>query len=162
MSDNKQRKWDFPPSGYSDVHGFDTSDIETFRKDPIAALARESVQNSIDAKNDKASGPVIVEFVSAEVSVNEIPGIDEIKEQLKRCRQKMYGNKKAIERIDKMEAIIAGGTLRVLRISDHNTVGLTGIASANPADRWVSLIKNSGNSYKKPGMLGSKGIGKFA
>lgn len=162
MSDNKKKKWDFPASGYSDVHGFDTSDMETFRKDPIASLARESVQNSIDAKNDKIDGPVVVEFIPTEIAVTDIPGIDAIKEQLTRCRQKMYGNKKAIERIDWMKAILAGGTLKVLRISDHNTVGLTGIQSADPADRWVSLIKNSGDSYKKPGMLGSKGIGKFA
>ena len=161
MSDSK-KKWDFPASKYSDVHGFDTSDMETFRKDPIAGLARESVQNSIDAKNESSGGPVIVEFVKQLISVETIPGIEDIKEQLHRCRAKMYGNKKAIERIDRMEEVIASGTVEVLRISDHNTVGLTGIASADPADRWVSLLKNSGNSYKKPGMLGSKGIGKFA
>lgn len=162
MSDIQNKGWDFPASGYSDVHGFDTSDMETFRKDPIAALARESVQNSIDAKNDKVDGPVVVEFIPSIAQVSDIPGIETIKEQLRRCRKKMYGNKKAIERIDRMEEILGGSTVNVLRISDHNTVGLTGINSADPADRWVSLIKNSGNSYKKPGMLGSKGIGKFA
>lgn len=162
MSNDKKKKWDFPASGYSDVHGFDTSDMETFRKDPIAALARESVQNSIDAKNCNVDGPVIVEFIPMEIAVTDIPGVVAVQEQLIRCRQKMYGSKKAIERIDGMESILAKETLTVLRISDHNTVGLTGIKSADSSDRWVSLIKNSGNSYKKAGMLGSKGIGKYA
>ena len=155
-------KWDFPASGFSDVHGFDTSDMEMFRKDPIAALARETVQNSIDAKNHKAGEPIIVEFVTTTIPVSQIPGVEDIKSQLVLCEKKMAGNTKILERIKRMREILDGNQVQVLRISDHNTVGLTDIASADPAGRWVSLLKNSGNSYKKEGMLGSKGIGKFA
>lgn len=154
--------WDFPASNYSDVHGFDTPDMETFKKDPIAGLARESVQNSIDAKRKGVSGPVRIEFVTSEIDVSDICGIEEIQEQLVRCEKKRQGSNKDLERIKKMREAITDGSFKVLRISDHNTTGLTGIASGDPDDRWSSLIKGSGNSNKGKGSLGSKGIGKFA
>ena len=162
MNEENEIRWDFPASNYSDVHGFDTGELETFKKDPIASLARESVQNSIDAKRPDSQAPVLVEFVSSEIDVADIPGIDEIKDQLSRCKEKMFGNDKNIARIEKMESVLAEGKTTILRISDHQTTGLTGIVSDDSNDRWSSLIKGSGTSTKVAGSLGSKGIGKYA
>lgn len=162
MNEENEIRWDFPASNYSDVHGFDTGELETFKKDPIASLARESVQNSIDAKRAGSQTPVFVEFVSTEIEVSDIPGIAEIREQLNLCKKKMLGNDKNIARIEKMESILAEGKTRILRISDHQTTGLTGIVSGDSNDRWSSLIKGSGTSTKVSGSLGSKGIGKYS
>ena len=46
-------KWRFAGNNYTYENGLDTADMETFKKDPIASLARESCQNSIDAKNKR-------------------------------------------------------------------------------------------------------------
>ena len=44
-----EKKWRFPDNNYTDEKGLDTSDMEIFKKDPIASLAREICQKSIDA-----------------------------------------------------------------------------------------------------------------
>ena len=162
MNDFLNYHWDFPASNHTDVHGFDTPDMETFKKDPIAGIARESVQNSIDAKRPGAVGPVRIEFISSEIGVNDICRIEEIENQLVHCEKKRQGSNKDLEKIEQMRETLKAGKLKVLRISDHNTTGLTGIASGDDDDRWGSLIKGSANSNKGTGTLGSKGIGKFA
>ena len=47
---DKKKKWRFPGNNYLQEQGIDTPDMETFAQDPIASLARESCQNSIDAR----------------------------------------------------------------------------------------------------------------
>lgn len=55
-----EKMWRFPDNRYTDEKGLDTSDMETFKKDPVSSLAREICQNSIDAA--VGDGPVKVEF----------------------------------------------------------------------------------------------------
>ena len=55
-----EKMWRFPDNNYTDEKGLDTSDMEIFKKDPIASLAREICQNSIDASYGEK--PVKVEF----------------------------------------------------------------------------------------------------
>ena len=38
---NEEIKWRFKGNNYTTEFGLDTSDMETFKKDPIASLARE-------------------------------------------------------------------------------------------------------------------------
>ena len=53
-------KWKFSKNDYGIDNGLDSTDMETFKKDPIASLARESCQNSVDAqKSEKA---VLIQF----------------------------------------------------------------------------------------------------
>ena len=52
--------WRFPDNNYTNEYGLDTSDMETFKKNPIASLAREICQNSIDASD--GTKPTLVEF----------------------------------------------------------------------------------------------------
>ena len=40
-----ENMWRFPGNGYTQDQGLDTSDMETFKKDPIVSLARELCQN---------------------------------------------------------------------------------------------------------------------
>ena len=53
------------------------------KKDPIASLAREICQNSIDASYGEK--PVKVEFSLFSVDREEIPGIDELAKQIEKC-----------------------------------------------------------------------------
>lgn len=45
-----KENWRFAGNNYTAENGLDTADMETFKRDPIASLARETCQNSIDAK----------------------------------------------------------------------------------------------------------------
>lgn len=73
-------KWRFLHRIGGDENGLDTSDVETFKKDPNASLAREIAQNSIDAaKGDEA---VIIEFKLFEVERSLVPGIDELTNEI--------------------------------------------------------------------------------
>lgn len=78
-----EKKWRFPDNNYTDEKGLDTSDMEIFKKDPIASLAREICQNSIDASYGEK--PVKVEFSLFSIKREEIPGINELTEQINKC-----------------------------------------------------------------------------
>ena len=57
-------KWEFPTTGGGKKTGFNESGIQFFNDDTLLSLAREICQNSLDAKNDKNTDPVVVEFHS--------------------------------------------------------------------------------------------------
>ena len=50
MNNELEKIWRFPGNNYTQDQGIDTPDMETFAQDPIASLARETCQNSIDAR----------------------------------------------------------------------------------------------------------------
>ena len=83
------KMWRFPDNRYTNENGLDTSDMEMFKKDPVSSLAREICQNSIDAACGKK--PVRVEFSLFNIDRSEVPGIDQLTEQIEAC----YEYKKA-------------------------------------------------------------------
>ena len=101
-------------------------------------LVRESIQNSLDAKDDTSSSP----FVSVEFNYGEfdkkalnadLPGIN-------LSRNAIWGN-------------------RFLAISDKNTVGLTGKYDDKTSNLY-KLVFGIMDSQQTPGAGGSWGIGK--
>ena len=55
--------WRFPGNNHTDEKGLNTTDMETFMKDPMSSLAREICQNSIDARIEGQTARI--EFNSA-------------------------------------------------------------------------------------------------
>lgn len=153
--------WRFPGNGYTQDQGLDTSDMETFKKDPIASLARELCQNSIDARKKNAKGPVKVEFKSFVIKREQIPQIENIEQQIIACKDTWASNKKIFEQLEKMYEQIQKETICCLRISDFNTKGLVGVSGGDDTP-WHYMIHGSGLSNKSATSGGSKGIGKFA
>jgi len=157
-------KWRFPGNHYTADSGLDTADMETFKEDPIASLARELCQNSIDAKNkDKGNDPVRIEFKSFIIDRENIPGRDEIESQIVACEKTWSSHNKISKQLKEMESKIKMDKIACLRISDFNTTGLLGV-SGNGGDKtpWHYLVHGSGISDKGATSGGSKGIGKFA
>ena len=152
--------WRFPGNGYTQDQGLDTSDMETFKKDPIASLARELCQNSIDARKKNAKGPVKVEFKSFVIKREQIPQIENIEQQIIACKDTWASNKKIFEQLEKMYEQIQKETICCLRISDFNTKGLVGVSGGDDTP-WHYMIHGSGLSNKSATSGGSKGIGKF-
>lgn len=145
---------------YGNENGLDTSDMETFKKDPNASLAREIAQNSIDA----ASGgePVKIEFKVFELDREDLPGIKELSDEIGAINTWLQDDNKDKKQMSSIEAEINKKKITCLRISDFNTKGLIGVSNNNRKTPFYNLTKGSGVSDKTGTAGGSKGIGKFA
>lgn len=153
-------KWRFPGNNFTTESGLDTADMETFKKDPISSLARELVQNSIDARKD-LNQAVVVEFSSFEIDSDDIPGKDRIVDELDSCIVEWADHKKIHGQLVKMKDAIKKPQTTCLRVSDFNTKGLLGV-SGTEKKAFYLLTKGSGISNKEGTAGGSKGIGKYA
>ena len=151
-----EESWRFVGNNYAYENGLDTADMETFKKDPIASLARESCQNSIDAKK-KGEKKVKIEFKTFDIEKEKIPGYDRLKAEIENCKQykKIQENNKEYEQLNDMSKAINKERITCLRISDFNTTGLYG-------EKFYLLTKGSGITDKTGTTGGSKGIGKYA
>ena len=148
-----KENWRFAGNNYTAENGLDTADMETFKRDPIASLARETCQNSIDAKKE-GEKKVKIEFKSFEITRDKIPGYDRLRGEIENCKSYKEGQKD-YEQLVQMLKAISKDTISCLRISDYNTTGLFG-------DKFYLLTKGSGITDKTGNTGGSKGIGKFA
>ena len=148
-----KENWRFAGNNYTAENGLDTADMETFKRDPIASLARETCQNSIDAKKE-GEKKVKIEFKSFEIPRDKIPGYDRLRGEIENCKSYKEGQKD-YEQLVQMLKAISKDTISCLRISDYNTTGLFG-------DKFYLLTKGSGITDKTGNTGGSKGIGKFA
>lgn len=151
----------FPSNNGGEVKGISDSGIETFSGNSIKGLAREILQNSLDA-NKKSSKPAFVEFELFQLSFENIPGSSSLMDAFNRARffWERQTSKKAKKFFD--QALDQTNDLiDILRISDFNTSGLLG-SKDDYNTPWVNLTKSAGVSDKDNGTMGSFGIGKFA
>lgn len=155
-----ENKWRFPNNNYGPENGLDTGDVETFKKDPDAALAREICQNTIDAQLDER--PIRVEFQLFEIDRLKIPGINDLTNQINKCYEYKKGSEKEEKSLKLMNEWINKEQIKCLRISDFNTTGLLGVAKNEKGKPFYNLTKGAGVSDKLGTSGGSKGIGKFA
>ncbi|HVZ97798.1 MAG TPA: hypothetical protein VG847_13040 [Chitinophagaceae bacterium] len=157
----KEPKWEFVSTGGSREDGIHNSMIEHFAGNHNYHLAREIIQNSIDAKQDGSTEPVTVVFKLEEFTKKEFPGQSELLEVLNACKKYYKSDKDTQEFIDNALECIKADTIPFLKISDFNTKGLFG----NDDDKkggWYNLVKSTGASSKGEHQGGSFGIGKGA
>ena len=147
--------WRFPPTNGGRVDGFNDPGIAYFTGAPLSSLARETIQNSLDARGTLGI-PVNVSFELVDLSPKEI-GRDELSEAISACRQIAEGDPMAERGLHVAGDLIEGDSIPCLRVSDSNTTGLRG-------DQWRTLVKMQGVSLKPEveGAGGSHGIGKYA
>jgi hypothetical protein len=158
---NNSIGWSFPENNGGENDGLNDAGIETYKGSPIISLAREVIQNALDAAQNLDNNPVIVEFSLEKFSNDEIPGISKYKNILNSCLK--FGSEIEKTRLffEKALDVVNNESLPVLRISDYNTTGLTG-AENDGLNNWNNLIKGNGVSNKHVGAGGSFGIGKQA
>lgn len=158
---NKNYKWKFIENGNGPEYSLDSTDVETFKKDPIASIARELCQNSIDAR--KGTEPVVVEFKSFYLNTKDLPGIDALKHEMICCRDSYKQGTKYYKKFDSMVSHLEREQILCLRVSDYNTKGLEGVKSFDRNKAFYYLTKGNGLTTKDNATSGgSKGIGKFA
>lgn len=158
--------WRFPPLQGGTKQGFNNNDIEAFRgKELIDNLAREICQNSLDARNEYADGPVKVRFELREVSSAGCKAFSEYAPCIEACREYYSSNMdNQLEAfLNDAAEMLSRKTIPVLLISDYNTKGLYGSRGGDDFTPWVALTSADGISAEKGDTSGgSFGIGKNA
>ena len=147
--------WKFPPNGDGMEHGWKNNEIAHFKGAQYPNLAREIIQNSLDAALSSEK-TVNVSFEFKNIPVSDIDG-GSLKESLQACLADEAENSEGpAEEIEEAIKLLSSEKIGCLVISDKNTTGLSG-------DNWKSLVKSAGRSNKQDrGSGGSHGAGKNA
>lgn len=161
-------EWNFPINQNGQIKGIADAGIENFNGTELNSLVRENCQNSLDAATNETSN-VIVEFERYHIETNKLPGINQYRGILEKCRDFWHKSKsektksflnETIDKLNKSKSF-------VLRISDYNTIGLCDPYTCNSSDDfsfdgWNALIKIDGGASKDGDKAGAFGIGKSA
>ena len=147
--------WRFPPTHGGIGSGFNDSGIAHFSGAPLSSLARETIQNSLDARK-MSEEPVHVSFELIRLRPANI-GRDELVRAIRACKLEQTNDATVKAALAGAEESISKDEISCLRVSDRNTTGLWG-------EHWRTLVKMQGVSYKPDlvGAGGSHGIGKHA
>lgn len=146
--------WKFPPLGGGEGQGFEHAGMAHFQGNLLGSLAREVIQNSLDARLDHTK-PVDVTFEMKDIDLREHLCGDELRGHLLACAESATGEK-AKRFFEDAAALLDQGTIPFLGISDGNTTGLG-------EKQWKALVKMQGDSAKRDSVAGgSFGIGKNA
>ena len=162
--------WNFPGNQDGQIKGFADAGIENFNGTELSSLARENCQNSLDAAIDDDNPNVLVEFERYFVHDNQIPGIEEYRKILKKCKTFWDASKSEKAKTFLKNAVMQANQESgfMLRISDYNTTGLSDpyVEPGDPFnfsfDGWNALIKIDGGANKGDDKAGAFGIGKSA
>ena len=148
--------WNFPPTNGGEEYGWRHSGIGHFRGSPVRSLARETIQNSLDARADKDQ-PVHIAFELRHIKQGGLEAVDQWRAALKACQWNADSSKTTQDEIQAALSAFDLDPLPFLRVADWNTTGLNG-------DKWHALVKSQAVSVKDDasGAGGSHGQGKFA
>jgi hypothetical protein len=153
--------YQFAPTGGGDETGFNDAAITTFNTDIPRAIARESIQNIIDANVDRSGrAKVYVEFTMINIAVKDIPCVDQLRQVLIACRdyvEHIPDGKKFFQQA--IDSLSEREDINILKISDYGTTGLFG-ADDDPKGNFYNLMKSVGSSAKSGNQGGSYGLGK--
>lgn len=163
-------RWNFPGNQDGQIKGVADAGIENFNGTELSSLARENCQNSLDAAMDDDNPNVMVEFERYYIDTNIIPGIEEYRGILSKCKS-FWDRSKSEKAKDFLKSAVKEAEKEksfLLRISDYNTTGLSDpyTQSEDPFDfsfdGWNALIKIDGGANKGDDKAGAFGIGKSA
>lgn len=157
-----QLHWEFAPTGGGDRTGDNDPVVTPFRGNIYYVLARESIQNIIDAHIPNSKEPAKASFTLRSVYPKDLPGFEELQSYFEMCLN-TYRRKPQVVKFyeSAIFKIKHNNPIDVLVISDYNTVGLTG-KDTDDEGNYVALMKSVGNSSKSTGEGGSFGLGKGA
>lgn len=161
MEDKMNNQWQFPINAQrGQSEGLNIHGINFFDDDPLLHLARENIQNSLDAANEDLNNPVEIKFTYKEIPVDQIPGYRGLEDAFKRCLNNEDQSDDDNNFFAQAKQLLQDGNIPVLTISDFNTKGLKGIK--DDTEDWHRLVTKSGASNKNVGAGGAYGIGKNA
>jgi len=155
--------WEHPIDSLKGWEGINSADMEWFRDEPLEKLARECVQNALDAGLDN-SKPVKVEFDLIDVKVDSIPDLKALKKNinsaLETYKNEQMADSKVINLYENANKLLSKDTMSVFQIIDSNTSGMAWDDSKK-CD-FFTYMRASSHSSKGGDSGGSFGIGKMA
>lgn len=165
-------QWDFPDFCGGQTHGIDgDSAVSTFKGTALPSLAKEVLQNSLDARKDK-SKPAIVKFSVFSIQTKDLPGKVDLHQALLSSKSRNFdeqsGNEKIRVFFEKALSTLTADNLCLMQISDYNTTGLTNPDAdilddtQSKCSRWLNLVHGMGSTDKGGVSGGSHGQGKSA
>lgn len=152
--------WEFASTGGGREDGISNPLIEHFKGNTNYHLAREIIQNSLDARLDDKV-PVTVTFGVEQFSKDRFPGKDQFENILEQAMDYWKDDSKAIRFLSDALVVLRSESISVMKVSDYNTTGLWG-DDENKKAPWYNLVKSRGASSKLAGEGGYFGIGKGA
>lgn len=116
--------WSFPPTYGGEEGGFNDPGLAHFRGAASSSLAREIIQNSLDARRHTEK-PVEVEFEIRTIRGTTI-GHSELRQTVESCIKESLatGDSEAVRALTSASKILRSDALVFLRVSDRNTTGL--------------------------------------
>lgn len=148
-------KWNFNELRLGDEkQGIRDGDMSDFSKTHYKSVVRESIQNSLDARND-FNKPVTVNFSLQTYEKDFLPNFSNIEQRIKNCLD-YASNPDDEEFLSTMIKSFENNTeYECMEISDFNTLGM------EIDDSYDSFAnsRNISSKYSK-GSAGSKGMGK--
>lgn len=152
--------WSFAKNEGGRETGFNDAGVETFKGNFDKYLAREVLQNSLDARHDP-NKPVRAAFRVRTLKRSEIPDMDRLRATFERCAEYYPEEKKAVDFFKRAAKLAADDEIKALEMGDYNTTGVRG-GDGDRSKEWYKLIRCAGSSSKSGGEGGSFGIGKNA
>jgi hypothetical protein len=149
-------QWNFNKLRVGDEkQGIRDGDMSDFSKTHYKSVVRESIQNSLDAKQKDSNNPVIVDFSIKTLSKNFLPNFSNIEHRIEKCL-KYANNPDDAEFLSTMIKSFQNSTeYECMEISDYNTLGMEIDTSYDS----FANSRNISSKYSK-GSAGSKGMGK--
>lgn len=153
----------FPLLNGGEETGFHDPLIYNFTGEILYHLARESIQNIVDAKDPEVNGPAIAEFKLSTISAKSIPDVNRLMDIFSACwRYEKLDNGEGTEFFKQAYDLMHNNkTIHILEISDYNTTGLYGTEDDREG-AYYKLMRISGSSNKGTGKGGTYGLGKGA
>ena len=154
--------WKFAVSQDGTSEGWEDASIKNFKGNPLNNLAREIIQNSLDAPKDPNSEKVVVRFKCSTISPSDIPGVDKLRDTVNACFKdaKTFVQEAKRESIAEAKRILSRPLLRLLSISESGTLGMKG--PCEPGEPFYKYMKAKSQSAKDGDSKGSHGQGKAA
>ncbi len=147
--------WKFPPTGGGVEGGYNHAGMTHFQGARYPSLAREVIQNSLDARKSEAR-PVHVTFEIQQLLRDQMPGYEEFLDIINRCIEASDNDERARSELELEKKVVQRKKIIFLRIVDRETTGLSG-------SKWAALLKKEGLPDKESATAGgSFGIGKNA
>lgn len=153
--------YEFAKTDGGNEMGFNDSVTTTFKGHPAYSLARESIQNIIDAVDD-ATKPVIAEFSLNTIKSHELPSFNQLEKVMDACKKYYFNYQPNIDFFSKAQNILKKNEeINILTISDYNTIGMPG-DDDDINGNYYNFLRSDGASQKTGGTGGSFGLGKGA
>ncbi|MGI9337168.1 MAG: hypothetical protein ACR2P4_01475 [Gammaproteobacteria bacterium] len=156
--------WCFPSSNGGVYDGFIDAGIETYTGARYNGLAREILQNSLDAVAVPGT-KVTVEFEAVQIPIADFPHADELARAMRQCLgggENNSDNRRETAFFKNAIQTMSAPKVLCLKISDFGTTGMRGDYHKQRG-QWHAITKARGSSDKRdPTAGGSFGIGKHA